>query len=70
MPNEMDVTKTGNWKGEWESGNECTEVHCNLLKNSKWRTKEKKRVWQLVLSTRSSNAIVGANSMDGKCRFY
>ena len=42
----------------------------NPPKNSKWRTKEKKRAWQLVLSTRSSNAIVGANSMDGKCRFY
>ena len=34
----------------------------NPPENSKWRTKEKKRVWQLVLSTRSSNAIVEANT--------
>ena len=41
---------------ERESGNECTAV--TRLRILKWRTKEKKRVWQLVLSTRSSNAIV------------
>ena len=52
---------TGN--REQESANNCTVV---IHKNSKWRTKEKKTVWEPVLSTRSSNSIVGAaNSTDG-----
>lgn len=51
--------------GAWER-----VYRSNPPENSKWWTKEKKRVWQLVLSKHSLNTIIGANSMDGKCRFY
>ena len=59
---------TGNGEpgtGVWE------RVHSgNPYKNSKWRTKTRKRVWEPVLSTRSSNSIVRANNMDSKCSIY
>ena len=59
---------TGNGErgtGVWE------RVHSgNPHKNSKWRTETRKRVWEPVLSTRSSNSIVGANNMDSKCNIY
>ena len=61
---------TGN--GERGTGNGDGErVHSgNPYKNSKWRTKTRQRVWEPVLSTRSSNSMVGANNMDGKCSVY
>ena len=56
---------TGN--GERGTGN-GERVHSgNPYKNSKWRTKTRQRAWEPVLSTRSSNSMVGANNMDGKC---
>ena len=67
--------RTGNWErgmGKGEPGTGVWEtVHSgNPYKNSKWRTKTRKRVWEPFMSTRSSNSMVGANNMDGKCSIY
>ena len=76
------VTNTGNGErgtgnGERGTGNRepgtgvWERVHSgNPYKNSKWRTKTRKMVCEPVLSTRSSNSIVGANNMDSKYSIY
>ena len=63
----MSVTNTGNGERgtgnrERESGNECTAVIRIRIQNG--GRKHGKRVWEPVLSMRSSNSIVGANNMD------
>ena len=57
---------TGN--RERESGNECTAVIRIRIQSG--GRKHGKRVWEPVLSTRSSNSIVGANNMVSKCSIY
>ena len=67
---EQRTEKQGTGNGERGMGAWEWVYRSNPPENSKWWTKEKKRVWQLVLSKHSLNTIIGANSMDGKCRFY
>ena len=69
------IPGTGNGErgtGNGEPGTEVWErVHSgNPYKNSKWLKKTRKRIWEPVLSTRSSNSIVEGNNMDSKCSIY
>ena len=58
----MGVTNTGNGERGTGNGEQGTGVwermySGNPYKNSKWRTKSRKMVWKLILSTRSAWAI-------------